>query len=284
MINGKTEIYGVIGHPITHTISPNIHNTAFKQLKMNAVYIAFDVFPENLKKAVDGLKSIGINGFNVTIPHKTSIIPCLDKIDPLAKRISAVNTVKNVNNKFFGFNTDIDGVLNTFQQKNIDINGRKVVLVGAGGAAKAIGFALAPLAKELVILNRTERNAVKLAKSILQDSNTVKGKRLTPQTIAKELEDTQVLINATPIGMHPNSGNSIVKKDLLHDKLTVLDIVYNPIETKLLTDAKSKGAKTLNGLSMLIYQAASSFKIWTNVEINPLIMLKTATKVMKQYV
>ena len=284
MINGKTEIYGVIGHPITHTISPNIHNTAFKQLKMNAVYIAFDVFPENLKKAVDGLKSIGINGFNVTIPHKTSIIPCLDKIDPLAKRISAVNTVKNVNDKFFGFNTDIDGVLNTFQQKNIDINGRKVVLVGAGGAAKAIGFALAPLAKELVILNRTERNAVKLAKSILQDSNTVKGKRLTPQTIAKELEDTQVLINATPIGMHPNSGNSIVKKDLLHDKLTVLDIVYNPIETKLLTDAKSKGAKTLNGLSMLIYQAASSFKIWTNVEINPLIMLKTATKVMKQYV
>ena len=284
MINGKTEIYGVIGHPITHTISPNIHNTAFKQLKMNAVYIAFDVFPENLKKAVDGLKSIGINGFNVTIPHKTSIIPCLDKIDPLAKRISAVNTVKNVNNKFFGFNTDIDGVLNTFQQKNIDINGRKVVLVGAGGAAKAIGFALAPLAKELVILNRTERNAVKLAKSILQDSNTVKGKRLTPQTIAKELEDTQVLINATPIGMHPNSGNSIVKKDLLHDKLTVLDIVYNPIETKLLTDAKSKGAKTLNGLSMLIYQAASSFKIWTNVEIDPPIMLKAATKVMKQYI
>lgn len=282
-INGKTSIYAVIGHPISHTLSPAIHNAAFAKVNLNAAYVAFDVLPANLWKAVEGFKSLGVKGFNVTTPHKLSIISFLDRLDSIAERISAVNTVKNVNGELQGYNTDGEGVLGVFQHENIPLKGSKIVIIGAGGAAKAISHALASEAGELVILNRTEKRAIQLAESLSKYySSLIKSKQFTRRTVSEELSNAQVLINATSVGAHPNTDESVVDKECITEKLTVLDIVYNPLKTRLLRDAESKGAKTLNGLSMLVHQAIKSFKIWTGIEIEPSIMFQAVEKELEQ--
>jgi shikimate dehydrogenase len=214
------------------------------------------------------VKSLGILGFNVTIPHKVTVMTYLDEIDPIAKDIGAVNTVVNRGERLVGYNTDGLGGLRALSEAGVTLTGKKVVLLGAGGAARALSFSIAPLAGLLVILNRTETKAVALASNLRRRfDKKIRGGPLTRSALLTEMADTDVLINSTSVGMHPKSEECVVDEDLLHSRMTVFDAVYNPnpLETRLLREAKSVGAKTVDGLSMLVHQGALAFKIWTGV-------------------
>ncbi|MEM3628622.1 MAG: shikimate dehydrogenase, partial [Candidatus Bathyarchaeia archaeon] len=234
-------------------------------LKLDAVYVAFKVKKERLEDAVNGVRGFSIYGMNVTMPHKTAITSYLDEIDPAAKFVGAVNTVLNANGKLVGFNTDGVGAIKALKENGAEPKGKKFLLLGAGGAGRAIAFQLAQEADELRILNRDGEKAKRLAESLQRKFNKkIVGNSLSTNLLKEWLKNVDVLINATSVGMHPNSGQTIVERDMLNPKLTVMDIVYSPIETKLLKEAKSVGAKIINGIEMLVFQGAASFEIWWN--------------------
>lgn len=260
----STKLYALIGDPIEHSLSPTMQNIAFQRLGLNSVYLAFRVKSEYLEFAVKGMKSLGVLGFNVTVPHKAAVMGCLDKIDASALKIRAVNTVVNKDGELVGYNTDGEGALATLKEEGLELEGKKVVLLGAGGAAKAIAFSIAPVAGKLTILNRTESKAVELASSITgYGHSSVEGVELTVVSLRNELADANVLINATSVGMYPKSNESPVEQSFLHAGLTVFDIVYNPFTTRLLKDSKAVGAHTISGVKMLVYQGALAFELWT---------------------
>lgn len=263
--SGKTKVFCVIGDPIEHSLSPVMHNAAFKHLKLDAIYVAFNVKKEMLEDAVRGMRGFGICGMNVTMPHKTAIINYLDEIDSVAKFVGAVNTVLNMNGKLVGFNTDGIGALKALKENGVEPRGKKFLLLGAGGAGRAIAFQLAKEADELRILNRNGSKAKLLADVLQRKFNKkIVGGRLSPSVLKKWLKDVNVLINATSVGMHPYNGQTLVERNMLRPELTVMDIVYNPIETRLLKDARSVGAKVINGIEMLVFQGSASFEIWWN--------------------
>jgi len=264
VISGKTRVCGVIGDPIEHTLSPTIHNAAFNHLKLDFVFLAFRVKAADLENAVRGMRGLGIHGLNVTMPHKSTVIAYLDEVDPAVKFLGSANTILNKNGKLSGFNTDGVGALKALRENGTELSEKKVLLLGAGGAAKAIAFALAEEVGELVVLNRAAEKARELAEALGRMFNKkVVGGSLSPDAIAKNLRDSDILINATSVGMKPNLSQSLVAPQWLRSDLTVMDIVYNPVETKLAEDAKAAGAKVISGVEMLIYQGAASFEIWT---------------------
>lgn len=264
-VSGKTKVFCVIGDPITHSLSPIMHNAAFRHLKIDAVYVAFNVKESMLEDAVKGMRSFGICGMNVTTPHKTTIINYLDENDPMAEFVGAVNTVLNVNGKLVGFNTDGVGALMALKENGVKTKGKKFLILGAGGAGRAIAFHLAQEADELIILNRDVNKARLLADMLRKRFNKkVVGDGLSHDVLKKWIEDVDVLINTTSVGMHPRQDETLIDKSFLRSELTVMDIVYNPIETKLLKDAKSAGAKVIYGTEMLVFQGAASFEIWFN--------------------
>ena len=263
-ISGKTRVCGVIGDPIEHTLSPTIHNAAFNHLKLDFVFLAFRVEAAGLENAMRGMRGLGIHGLNVTMPHKGTVIDYLDEVDSTVKFLGAANTILNKEGKLSGFNTDGLGALKALRENGIELSGKKVLLLGTGGAAKAIAYSLAEEVGELVVLNRAAEKAKELAETLGRPLNKkIVGGALSPRAIAKNLQDSDVLINATSVGMHPEANQSIVMSRWLKSDLTVLDIVYNPVETKLARDAKAAGAKVISGVEMLIYQGAASFEIWT---------------------
>ncbi len=264
-VSGKTKVFCVIGDPIEHSLSPIMHNAAFKHLKIDAVYVAFNVKENMLEDAVKGMRSFGICGMNVTMPHKTAIIKYLDESDPVARFVGAVNTVLNAYGKLLGFNTDGVGALRALEENGVKTKGKRILLLGAGGAGRAIAFQLAQEADELVILNRDVNKARLLADTLRRKFNkNVVGDSLLPSTLKDWIKDVDVLINATSVGMHPHQDETPVDKSLLRPELAVMDIVYNPVETRLLKDAKSVGAQVIYGTEMLVFQGAVSFEIWFN--------------------
>ncbi len=264
-ISGKTRVCGVIGDPIEHTLSPTIHNAAFDHLKLDFVFLAFCVKAADLEKAMHGMRGLGIHGLNVTMPHKSTVIGYLDKVDSAVKFLGSANTILNKGDVLSGFNTDGVGALKALRENGVAMSEKKVLLLGAGGAAKAIAFALAEEVGELAIFNRSGEKAKKLAETLGRMFNKkVVGGSLSTDAIAKSLQDSDVLINATSVGMHPEADQSIVAPQWLRSDLTVMDIVYNPVETKLARDAKAAGAKVISGVEMLIYQGAASFEIWVS--------------------
>lgn len=264
VVSGKTRVCAIIGDPVEHSLSPVMHNAAFNELGLNLVYVAFTVTPTELKTAVFGAKSLNLRGLNVTMPHKNAVMNFLDDVDQTAKNIGAVNTILNNNGKLVGYNTDGAGAMIALQENGVDAEEKKLVLLGAGGAAKAIAYQAAQDVEELVILNRTEQKAKELAKTLLSFDAQVTCKALSAAFLKDELSNADILVNATSVGMHPNYQASPVPADLLRSNLSVMDIVYNPLNTKLLSDAKVAGAKTVSGVEMLIYQGAVAFEIWTN--------------------
>jgi shikimate dehydrogenase len=265
MISGKTRVCGVIGDPIEHTLSPVMHNAAFQALNLDFVFVAFKVKLTDVKDAISGMLGLGIHGLNVTMPHKGAVISYLDVVDQAAQAIGSVNTILNKNGKLFGFSTDGIGALKALEEKGVEPKGKRVLLLGAGGAAKAITYILAQKADELVILNRTPRQSTELANLLKQLYNRkVVADALSPEAIKHHLSNCDILINATSVGMTPKQDETPVKPEWLKPDLAVMDIVYNPIETKLAKDAKAAGAKVVSGLEMLIYQGAASFEIWTS--------------------
>ncbi|MFD9627775.1 shikimate dehydrogenase [Peribacillus muralis] len=258
------KIYGVMGDPIAHSMSPDIHNDAFKKENIEAVYHHFHVTKDGLSDAVKGMKALGIEGFNVTIPHKTSIIPLLDEVDGLAQAIGAVNTVVNKNGRFIGYNTDGKGFFKSLcDEISGDIKAKKTLVIGAGGAARAIYFTLVKEGvKQVDIANRTKERAAQLVSDCPYDKIS---KALSIIEAEQSLSQYDLIIQTTSSGMSPELEHSPVKVDQLKTGAIVSDIIYNPLQTKLLREAYEKGAKTQNGLGMFINQAALAFEIWTDI-------------------
>jgi shikimate dehydrogenase len=283
-ITGKTRICGVIGEPIEHTLSPIMHNAAFQTLGLDYVFLAFRVKTADVEDAASGIRALNIRGLNVTMPHKTAIIKHLDRVDLSAQIVNSVNTILNKENLLFGFNTDGVGALKALKENGVELKGRKVLLLGAGGAARAIAYALAKEADELAVLNRTVKQAQALAKLLEKSCNKkIASGSLSPSDIQSNLQDSDILINATAIGMKPKPDESPVAPKLLRKNLAVMDIVYNPLETKMVKDAKAAGATVISGVEMLIHQGAASFEIWTGksapVEVMRQAVLSQLTKV-----
>lgn len=277
------QVFGVFGDPIGHSLSPAMHNAAFSALGMDCVYHAFRVRPENLERAILGAEAMGFGGLNLTVPLKETALKldCI-KPDPLAARIGAVNTVVfEKAGEITGYNTDGLGAKKALLEAAVEIKGSKIVVAGAGGAARAIAFQLATDGAEITLVNRTEERAVELAKDISAATlpGRIKGTGLSG--LKDLLREADILINTTTLGMHPNTDAAIATVEELHSDLTVFDIVYNPLETKLLREAKAAGAKTVSGVLMFIYQGAEAFKLWTGVDPPVELMKKTVLKALQ---
>jgi shikimate dehydrogenase len=265
-VSGKTKICGVIGDPIEHTMSPVMHNAAFKKLGLDYIYIPFRVRAEELAQAVEGIRALNIRGLNVTIPHKVAILPMLDGLDPVAEKIGAVNTIVNNDGNLRGYNTDASGFLRALLEGGVEPEGKNIVILGAGGASRAISYILAERGAHLTILNRQLELdwAEALAGLISEDFEMeVRVLELGFENLAAALAGADILINATSVGMSPNSEETPVPARLLKPELVVFDIVYNPIRTRLLKEAEAAGARTVVGVDMLAWQGALAFEKWT---------------------
>lgn len=264
--NARTQFCGVIGNPVEHSLSPAIHNAAFQKLGLNFVYLAWRV--EAIGDAVKGLRALGnFRGASVTIPHKVSAMAFLDEVDPMARHIGAINTIVADNRKLTGYNTDATGALRALGESGVGLNGQRVVVLGSGGAARAVAFALASESDiaQLTILGIDDKERRQLASDLQAKTPlALQEAHLDDQALRRTLPEAQVLIHCTPVGMHPNVENSCVPAELLHPGLTVMDIVYNPRETRLVKDAKTAGCRTIRGLEMFLNQALVQFELWTN--------------------
>lgn len=285
-ISGKTKICALIGDPVEHTMSPVMHNTAYKKLGLDYIYIPFRAAPEQLPQAVAGLRALNVAGFNVTIPHKVSVIPLLDGLDPLAEKIGAVNTVVNNYGELRGYNTDAEGFLRALLERGVEPGGKNVVVLGAGGASRAITYILAERGAGLTILNRMLELdwAEDIAGLIKEDfGKVVRVLELCDEYLAQALENADILVNATSVGMSPGGEASLVPAELLDDSLIVVDIVYNPIVTRLLREARAAGARTVGGIDMLTWQGALAFEKWTGQEAPLDLMRKVAIKMLEKH-
>ena len=286
MINGTTNVVGVIGDPIEHSLSPIMFNVAFKSLNLDYVYVPFNVKKENLHYAIAGAKALNIKGLNITIPHKKNVLNEIDKFDIMANLIGAVNTINFNNGKSKGYNTDCIGAVRAIEEVS-NLKDKNVVIVGAGGAARAIAFQIAiSNVENLAMINRSEKKAESLVydmKTLLstdfKDDSKLDDTRIDfshidlnfqyggIESLYNYLKDADILIDTTPIGMYPNVDvEPIATANEMHSDLIVNDIVYNPIETCLLKEAKLANATIISGIKMLLYQGVENFKIWTGLE------------------
>ncbi len=255
-INGETQMVGFFGSTYRTSKMYAMYNAAFEALDLNYIYVPFMV--KDLAKAVEGIRHLGIKAIGVTIPYKVEVVPYLDALDDDAKRIGAVNAIVNNNGTLLGANTDGKGAVRALQEVT-DIAGKKVVLLGAGGSARAIAFAIADEEGDLVIVNRTENTAAALAKAVNCKYGTL-------DKLEQEIKDSHIVINATSVGMAPNVDVSLIEKELLTSNLVIMDLVPNPKETKLLEEAQERGCKIVYGDRMLLWQGVLKFKVYTGIE------------------
>jgi len=250
-----------------------MHNAQINELGLDYVYLAFEVHPDNLEKAVQGFRALDIKGINVTIPHKETIIKYLDEIDPISEKMGAINTIKNDNGYLKATNTDAAGAKKSLIDAGFTIEGKNIVFIGSGGAARSIAYILSEDAKKIVLTDIVEERAVKVAKEITKNMGAnVEGKLASDKVLAGEIKHADLLINATPIGMYPKEGDSPISKDLLHQELFVFDVIYNPMKTQLMKEAAEIGCKTLSGLDMLVNQGVIAFEWWTGKSPNSKLM------------
>jgi len=268
--------YYLLGYPVGHSVSPSMHNAAFRELDLPHRYSLLETPPRKLEETLEYLKENGFGGANVTIPHKIEVIKHLDMLAPSAEEVGAVNTIENKAGILIGHNTDAAGGMRALTEAYGGLRESKVVLLGAGGAARALAKALAPRVSELVILNRSPEKAVELAEGL---GGNVVGGSLREQEI---IDWADVVINATPVGMKPHTGESPVEPRYLREGQLVFDLVYAPLKTRLLRDAERAGARTLSGLWMLVYQGVEAFKIWTGVEPSAETMYRAAIRVLEE--
>ncbi len=250
-INGTTKIYGIMGNPVSHSLSPLMHNAAFDHLQLNNVYLPFPV--EDVETAMVGFKALGVKGLSVTIPHKQAVIPFLDHVDPVAEKIGAINTLLIEEGKIAGHNTDWQGA-NAALQQFTTLAGAKVLLLGAGGSARAIGFGLLEEHADLTIASRTPAKGKALADTL--------GCPWQPLESVIDFKG-DILINATSVGMRPNEASSPLKQSCLPAFKIVMDIVYSPLKTRLLQEAEEAGCQVIDGLAMLLFQGVAQFELWT---------------------
>ncbi|NVM25773.1 MAG: shikimate dehydrogenase [Desulfobacterales bacterium] len=265
IINRHTDLYGVLGFPLSQTLGPIMHNTAFEVTGVNAVYLAFET--GDIEGCVKGMRALGIKGMSVTLPFKSEVLPYLDGVDEMAKKIGAVNTIVNKNGQLIGYNTDALGSLKALQDV-VGLTGMNCLLLGAGGAARAIGFILKEQGVHLTIANRSPERGIALARSLH-----------SPFVLLKDVGkmDEDILIQATPVGMYPHKDQCLIPEYLLKEGMVVMDIIYNPPETRLVKTARKRGCRTITGLTMFVYQGAEQFRLWTDIN-PPISAMKRAVK------
>ncbi|MBU2505209.1 MAG: shikimate dehydrogenase [Bacteroidetes bacterium] len=270
--NHNTKIIGVVGHPIKHSFSPLMHNLAFQLGNLEYIYLPFDVPVSGLKDAVKGIKALGIKGLNVTIPHKEKIMPFLDNVSEEAGIIGAVNTVVNENGILSGYNTDVNGIIETLNGFRDEIADSEVTIIGAGGAARSVIFTLIRYFKvgKINIVNRTEQKAETLKDyfTVKMFFENIKAYGLVPPDLTNLFKRSKLIINSSSIGMFPEKEDSatFIQESFMKDQI-VFDLVYNPVKTNFLKIAESQGATVLNGLRMFIAQGSRSFELWTGQEM-----------------
>ncbi len=250
-IDAETRVYCVLGNPVAHSKGPVMHNAAFAATGVNGVYVAFAV--TDIAGAVKGLRALDVGGASVTIPHKVDIMPHLDLVDEDALRIGAVNTVVNRDGRLIGYNSDWRGAVRALQEKT-PISGKKVMVVGAGGAARAVAYGIMKENGRLIVVNRTAEKAKSLA-------NDFEGEAMS--LVEAESCDWDILINTTPMGMTPVDDLSPVPVHWLIPGRVVMDIVYNPLMTRMLKEAAEQGCEIIDGVAMFVYQGAYQFEAWT---------------------
>jgi len=287
IVSGKTRICGLIGDPVEHSMSPAMQNAAFRKLELDYIYVPFRVKSTELGQAIAGMRALNIRGLNVTAPHKVAVVQFLDELDHLAEKIGAVNTIVNDDGVLTGYNTDATGFLQALLEREIEPAGKRVVILGAGGAARAIAFILAERGATLVILNRAleldwaEELALRLSATF---NKKIEALALNQENLMPALDKADILVNATSVGMAPIVNETPVPADLLHPNLIVYDIVYNPVKTRLLREAEVVGASTIGGVDMLVWQGALAFEKWTSVKAPAELMKREALRLLKRQI
>lgn len=266
-VHGDTRVVGVFGHPVAHSLSPAMHNAAFAALRLAFIYIPFPVSPDALGPAIRSLPALGIVGVNLTIPHKEAVLPFLDAITDEAREVGAVNTVHCLDGKLLGDNTDGRGFYEPLREMGMTLQGRQVVVLGAGGAARSVVFRLLREEARVLLTNRTPERAARLAQDAADAGygaqvEVVDGSR--EGELRNAIAGAELLVHTTRVGMHPHTeALPPVPLDAFHPNLLVYDLVYNPVETQLLQEARLRGCRTLTGVKMLVYQGAAAFERWT---------------------
>ncbi len=269
----NTKLTGLIGYPVAHSKSPLMHNTAFEVLGLNWTYELFEVKEDEVEEAFSDLKALGVAGFNCTMPDKIKAFELADEVSREAKLIGAANTIVNVDGKFVAYNTDGIGFVNALKEQGFDVKDKTITILGSGGAASAIIVQCAiDGAEEINVLSIKDKfwdKAQELVDNIIEETHTnINLIEMTDESIEECIMKSSLLCNATPVGMAPNEDGCLIKDSgLLRTDLVVVDIIYNPLETKLYKMAKVNGCKVLNGIEMLIHQGAASFKLWTGTEM-----------------
>jgi shikimate dehydrogenase len=265
-IDSSTDLYCIFGKPVRHSLSPVIHNALFNHYHINSVYLAFE--PENIQNGLDSVRSLGIKGASITIPFKIDVIKYIDEISPLAEKIGSVNTLINTNGKITGHNTDGFGVLKPLIDLEIDLNLKKILIIGNGGSARSTAFTMIENGAFVFISGRSDEKIKQLEHDLSKTKNNAGSINLN--LLDKQfMKDIDIIINTTPVGMEPEDNLMPLKPEYINEKHIVFDIIYKPDKTKLLKTAESRGCKIIKGINMLIFQAMMQFEIWTGVKPDP---------------
>jgi shikimate dehydrogenase len=275
MNDANSRLIALIGDPVAHSVSPAMHNAAFRALGLNYVYLAFRVAAADLGQAVAGLRGLGLRGANTTIPHKTTVLPLLDGIDAQARRIGAVNTIVNEGGKLTGHNTDAPGFLAAVRRGGFEPEGERAVVLGAGGAARAVVFALREAGASVAIVNRSRDTA-----RVLANETGAIAFELTEAGFHAALAGASLMVNATSVGMSPDDDSTPLPANLLRPGLVVFDTVYRPRQTRLLREAEAAGCVAIGGLEMLVEQGALAFELWTGKTAPREVMRQAASETL----
>ena len=262
-IDANTQTYCIFGNPVRHSFSPAIHNAAFRELGINALYSAFEI--ESIGKGVDAMRALGIKGASVTIPFKRDVMQYIDEIDDTAGRIGSVNTLVNTDQGIRGYNTDGEGALMALESAGIHARGSRVLIIGNGGSARAVAFTLANSGAGIVICGRNRERVTALVEDMRKEHAGAEGMtldRLDPEF----MKGIDIIINTTPVGMYPDTDACPIDTKLVMERHAVFDIIYRPAQTQLLADALKKGCTTVMGSAMLLYQGVRQFEIWTGMK------------------
>ncbi len=262
---GTTRVLGVYGHPVEHSLSPVMQNAALRALDLDYIYVPFHVLPERLEQAVEAVRALDMPGVNVTIPHKERVIGLVDEVSEQAQAVGSVNTIVNDGGRLRGESTDGPGFLQSVEDEWGRLDGRRAMILGAGGSAKAVAYALAGAGCSLIVANRTRSRADELSQSVESKFGAGRSRAIgiSDDEIRREIGNVDLLVNTTPLGMYPDCDSVPIPAELLHPKLLVYDLVYNPIETRLVAEARAKGISAMTGIKMLVYQGALSLEMWT---------------------
>lgn len=268
MVDANTRVFAVIGSPVEHSLSPQMHNASFSALGLNCIYVAHRVEAHELGDAIAGFRALKYGGVNVTLPHKQAVLSYLDELSEEARAIGAVNTLEFGGGRVVGHNTDGVGALNALREAGVEVDDKHVLILGAGGAARAIAITLAMRCDVagITLLGRTKEKLEVLARDVRRAGAEVAIRLLGEAELRSTVEGHDVVIHATPVGMHPRTEETLLKAEHLASKPVVMDIVYTPRETRLLKEAKRAGCKVVDGVGMLVHQGAEAERIWLGVE------------------